>query len=161
MTCYRLDFIIKIKSCILFICRLYGNKKSSPSDGPSQKQKEEAKETESNSEDFLKSVEESKEESKMDLNVSTNSQWSSKDKRDNSCPGNVETPGSQKDKSELSCKSFKNSSKSVSGDEVSNINEVSKSDSNTCDQKDRGKDPRTERRIRNKVCYVIFYIFKQ
>ncbi|CAL1262311.1 unnamed protein product [Larinioides sclopetarius] len=129
--------------------KLYSNKKSS-SESPSQKQKEETKETETNSDELPKSVEESKEESKTDLNVSTNSQWSSKDKRDNSCPGNVETPGSQKDKSELSCKSFKNSSKSVSGDEVSNLNEISKSDSNTSDQKDRGKDPRTERRIRNK-----------
>ncbi|KAF8792391.1 Regulator of nonsense transcripts 3A like protein [Argiope bruennichi] len=129
--------------------KLYGNKKSS-SDSSSQKQKEETKESELNSEELSKSVEESKEDSKIDLNVSTNSQWSSKDKRDNSCPGNVETPGSQKDKSELSCKSFKNSSKSVSGDEVSNMNEISKSDSNASDQKDRGKDPRTERRIRNK-----------
>ncbi|GIY64769.1 regulator of nonsense transcripts 3A [Caerostris darwini] len=95
-----------------------------------------------------KSVEDFKEDN-ADLDTKVNSQWPTKDKRDSSCPGNVESLGSQKDKNEISCKEFKNSPKSVTSDDVSNVNEASKSDSNN-DYKDREKDPRTERRIRNK-----------
>lgn len=75
------------------------------------------------------------------------SQWSPKEKRDNSCPGNVETGGSRKDESEMSSKTFSNSSKSVTGAEIDENTDNSKTD-NTENQT---KDPRVERRIRNKV----------
>ncbi|GFX20003.1 regulator of nonsense transcripts 3A [Trichonephila clavipes] len=128
--------------------KLYNNKKQFPIESFSQKHKD-TKEADPQTEKLTKSVENSK-DSKVDLDSATCSQWPSKDKRDNSCPGNVETLGSQKEKNELSCKQFKNSSKSVTGDDISNMNDVSKSDSNTNDYRDREKDPRVERRIRNK-----------
>ncbi|GFY73967.1 regulator of nonsense transcripts 3A [Trichonephila inaurata madagascariensis] len=128
--------------------KLYNNKKQFPIESFSPKHKD-TKEADPQTEKLTKSVENSK-DSKVDLDSATCSQWPSKDKRDNSCPGNVETLGSQKEKNELSCKQFKNSSKSVTGDDISNMNDVSKSDSNTNDYRDREKDPRVERRIRNK-----------
>ncbi|GFS94643.1 regulator of nonsense transcripts 3A [Nephila pilipes] len=128
--------------------KLYSNKKQFPIESSSQRHKD-VKETDPLTEELPKSTENSK-DCNMDLDSATCSQWSSKDKRDNSCPGNVETLGSQKEKNELSCKQFKNSSKSITGDDISNMNDVSKSDTNAIDYRDRGKDPRVERRIRNK-----------
>lgn len=130
--------------------------KKTDSDVSSKKQKD----------DELKDVESSKQETAalpkeiLEENVkrqsSTHSQWSPKDKRDNSCPGNVET-GSRKEENEMSCKSFSNSSKSVTGDDTGEINENSKSDSSSVECRDQSKDPRVERRIRNKVyvCLII------
>lgn len=96
-------------------------------------------------------------ENKEDIakNSSTpHTQWSPKDKRDNSCPGNVETGGSQKEETKMPSRSLTNSTKSVTGDESSEKNENSKNDNSNVEC--QNKDPRVERRIRNKVC--IFFM---
>lgn len=91
-----------------------------------------------------------KEDKDATKSESTHSQWSPKDKRDNSCPGNVETGGNQKEQSKMpSSRSFTNSSKSVTGDDAGETNENSKSDSTSTEC--QSKDPRVERKIRNKV----------
>ncbi|KFM76146.1 hypothetical protein X975_25319, partial [Stegodyphus mimosarum] len=50
----------------------------------------------------------------------------------------------------MAIKSYTNLSKSVAGDETVETNENSKSDSGGVDYREQNKDPRVERRIRNK-----------
>lgn len=108
---------------------------------------DESKNTESVKGEHVVSLKDTREDNAAKSKTS-HSQWSPKDKRDNSCPGNVETGGSQKEESKMPCRSFTNSSKSVTGDETVETNENSKSDSSSIEC--QNKDPRLERRIRNK-----------
>ncbi|XP_015918123.1 regulator of nonsense transcripts 3B [Parasteatoda tepidariorum] len=125
--------------------KLYSGRKQSDHETASKKSKEEGvKCLEQPEEELLESTKEKKVDSKKDTSpVASHSQWP-KDKRDNSCPGNVETFGSQKDNDDLSSQ-LGDSTKSVSREDVDR-NETSKQ----LDFREQGKDPRAERRIRNK-----------
>lgn len=130
--------------CFIIIFRVLISKKT---DIEISKKSEDDESKDIESKEPAITTKDSKEDS---TNNSTHSQWSPKDKRDNSCPGNVETGGSQKEEAKMPSRSLTNSTKSVIGDETAETNENSKSDSSSVEC--HNKDPRVERRIRNKVC---------
>ncbi|XP_054718066.1 regulator of nonsense transcripts 3B-like isoform X2 [Uloborus diversus] len=105
--------------------KLYVNKKSD-SDSSARKSKEDFKDIESSAQETSESSKEKKvhnddeEKEAKSTKPSAFSQWSPKDKRDNSCPGEENTETNDK------------------------------SDSSSIDYRDQSKDPRVERRIRNK-----------
>ncbi|KAG8176497.1 hypothetical protein JTE90_024925 [Oedothorax gibbosus] len=130
--------------------KLYSNKKQPTTDSTSKYKSTDPKPPTIPAKDTPKVIddeEEVVEKAKGENLDGSACQFSSKDKRDNSCPGNVETLGSQKNKGELSFKKSKSSSKSVTSEDMTEM-DACKSDS--VDYRDRGKDPRVERRIRNK-----------
>lgn len=77
--------------------------------------------------------------------------WCNKSKRDNSCPGNVESLGSRcETKDSDGDKALTGTSKSSMHEESAEVSENSKSDGGYGDNREQNKDPRVERRIRNK-----------
>ena len=142
-----LDIMYVLLSFILYISRVVISKKTD-GDIPKKSEDDESKDIESK--ETALTSKDSKEDCAKN-SPAAHSQWSPKDKRDNSCPGNVETGGSQKEETKMPSRSLTNSSKSVTGDETAETNENSKSDSSSVEC--QNKDPRVERRIRNKVCF--------